>query len=222
MTLEERRTWIARFQGLSTSAAADAMDNLGLPVRHPEGVWPLEPGQPKAAGFAVTMEQKPRRGAFDGTTLAKQARVVDENIGEGDLLVISASEVRVCCTAGGMQAMRMKMQGAAGILTDGSLRDADEIAGMGFPAYLAGTSPLKSTRYIETAGINVPVTVGGVKVFPGDLVLMDRSGVLIISPEDLERVAREAERITALEDRMMEYIKSGMSFAGAKAAAEKE
>ncbi len=220
MTKEEKLKWVRRYSALASANVADAMDNLDIPCRVPAGVWPLNPGQPRTAGFAVTMEQKPRGTPFDGKGLARQAAVIDENLGEGDLLVISAADVRICCTGGGLQAMCMKKKGVSGLLTDGSLRDLDEIAEMGFPAFLSSASPLKSTRYIETAGVNIPVTVGGVRVNPGDLVLMDRSGVLIIPPEKLEEIAGEAERITAEEDRVMENIKAGMSFAAAKKAAE--
>ncbi len=86
-------------------------------------------------------------------------------------------------TGGDLLALRAQLRGVQGELTDGCLRDTDDIAAFGFPAYSAGTAPNKSAYDIETVGVDVPVTLCGVLIFPGDMVVMDRTGVVVVPSE---------------------------------------
>ena len=120
------------------------------------------------------------------------------------------------CTGGALLALRAKSRGVSGELTNGCLRDADEIAELGFPVYCAGTFPVKSARDIETIGVNVPVMLGGVQIIPGDLILMDRTGAVAIPADRIDEVLKEAERINAREAKMEELIRQGMSIVDAR------
>lgn len=208
---EERTYWIENYKKFPTANISDAMDNLGLRSGVVLGLHALDVYQPRAAGFAKTIRQMRRKTAFDGKPLTRQASVIDSQTEFGDLLVIEATGLTDAAICGGMLATRAQLRGVMGELTNGSLRDVDEIAELKFPVYLGGTSPIKSARVIETVGIDVPVSICGVQICPEDLVLMDRTGVVVVPSATLKEVLEEAEKIMAKEDRIEERVRSGMS-----------
>ncbi|MBQ6360404.1 MAG: hypothetical protein IJJ25_04595 [Lachnospiraceae bacterium] len=211
MTTEERRKWIEEYKKYPTGNVSDAMDSLGIRRGAVLGVSRLNADQPKAAGFALTIRQMRRKTAWDGKNLAKQAGIIDRDTQEGDLLVIDMGGIRDVSTGGAMLALRAQMRGVTGELTNGCLRDADEIGELGFPVYCAGTIPVKSGMDIETIGVNVPVMVGGVQICPGDLILMDSTGAVCVPADWLAEVLEAAERIHRKEDRMEAFIRKGHS-----------
>ena len=100
--------------------------------------------------------QKRRSTPWDGVNLAKHGKVIDDKTEPGDLLVISMGGIMDVSTGGDLLALRAQLRGVQGELTDGCLRDTDDIAAFGFPAYSAGTAPNKSAYDIETVGVDVP------------------------------------------------------------------
>lgn len=166
-------TLIPTASGLASTLGADAMDGLGLKRGSVLGLHPIDPSQKRAAGFARTILQKRRSTPWDGVNLAKHGKVIDDKTEPGDLLVISMGGIMDVSTGGDLLALRAQLRGVQGELTDGCLRDTDDIAAFGFPAYSAGTAPNKSAYDIETVGVDVPVTLCGVLIFPGDMVVMD-------------------------------------------------
>lgn len=216
MTQEEKLEWIHVFKKFPTGTISDAMDNLGIRRGAVAGLHPLEPAQPKAAGFALTIRQIRRKTPYDGKSLAGQGGVIDSQIRTGDMLVIDMAGMTDICTGGALLVLRARMRGAAGELTNGCLRDAEEIAELDFPVYCAGTSPVKSAMDVETAGVNVPVMIGGVQISPGDLILMDRTGAVAVPADMLREVSEEAARIREREAKMEELIRSGKTLAEAR------
>ncbi|MCI8512798.1 MAG: hypothetical protein HFE83_12540 [Lachnospiraceae bacterium] len=216
MLPEEKKKWIEEFKKYPTGNVSDAMDKLGIRRGAVLGVHPLEQKQPKAAGFALTVRQVYRRTAYDGTNQACQAQIIDTKTAEGDLLVIDMSGIMNVSTGGALLALRARMRGVMGELTNGCVRDADEIAALEFPVYCAGTIPVKSAMDIETVGVNIPVMIGGVQICPGDLILMDRTGVVCVPGERLAEILEETERICAREEKMDELIRQGHSIVEAR------
>ena len=161
---EERTYWIENYKKFPTSNISDAMDNLGLRSGIVLGLRPLDVYQPRTAGFAKTLRQMRRKTAFDGRSLTKQASIIDSQTEYGDLLVIEATGLTDVATGGAMLATRAQMRGVMGELTNGSLRDIDEIADLKFPVYLGSTSPVKSARFMETVDTDVPVFIGALPV----------------------------------------------------------
>ena len=135
-----------------------------------------------------------------------------DNLGlrSGIVLGLRPLDVYQPRTAGFAKTLR-QMRGVMGELTNGSLRDIDEIADLKFPVYLGGTSPVKSARIMETVDVDVPVFLGGVQICPEDLVLMDRTGVAVVPSAHLKEVLLEAEKIKAKEDRIEANVRGGMS-----------
>lgn len=216
MTLEEKKAWIEAYKKYPTGNVSDAMDNLGIRRGAVLGVHALESAQPRAAGFALTVQQMRRKTAYDGKNLARQGGIIDTETKEGDLLVIDMGGMTDVCTGGALLALRAQLRGVAGELTNGCLRDADEIAALGFPVYCAGTVPVKSAKDVETTGVNVPVMVGGVQICPGDLILMDRTGVVCVPGDRLQEVLDETTKISTREAKMEALIREGYSIADAR------
>ncbi len=216
MTADEKERLQKEYEKIPTGNLSDAMDSLGLRRGAVLGFHPLEPSQPRAAGFALTVKQMRRRTAYDGKNLARQGGIIDQESQPGDLLVIDMNGITDVCTGGAILALRASMRGTVGELTNGCVRDADEIAEMGFPVYCAGTSPVKSAMDIETIGVNVPVVIGNVQICPGDMVVMDRTGVVSVPKERLIDVLEAAKRIQIREERMTEVIRNGGSLKEAR------
>lgn len=208
---EERKYWIENYKKFPSGNISDAMDNLGLRSGVVLGLRPLDMYQPRTAGFAKTLRQMRRKTVFDGKSLTKQASIIDSQTEYGDLLVIEATGINDVSTGGAMLASRAQMRGVMGELTNGCLRDIDEIADLKFPAYIGGTCPVKSARVLETVDVDVPVSIGGVQICPEDLVLMDRTGVVVVPSGNLKEVLEEAEKIKAKEDRIEDLVRKGIS-----------
>ena len=167
-----------------------------------------------------------RRGALDGriapltpkTRLAGTAFTVEVRAGDnlmihaamqiakpGDVLVIDGKGDTTCALMGTIMMNACLQLGITGVVIDAAVRDSEEIVEMGFPVYSVGTNPNGPTKYVP-GRINHPVSVGGVTVHPGDLVIGDADGVTIIEREKapfmlelaVKKVADEQARIATL------------------------
>lgn len=153
------------------------------------------------AGTAVTV-------AIPGTdsTLLHHAISI---LRPGDVLVIDRlGDTRHACLGGGV-AFAAKTAGAVAVVLDGPCTDQDEIIEEGLPVYCTGISPI-TTRLNDLGGaINLPVSCGGVPVLPGDLVLMDPCGVLVLPPDEAPDVLAEAKQRQARTGRFRGRIEQG-------------
>lgn len=216
MTQEEKLQWIQAYMKFPTGNISDAMDQLGIRRGAVLGLHALEPSQPQTAGFAFTIRQMRRKTVFDGKNQARQGGIIDQETQPGDMLVLDMAGMTDVCTGGALLALRAQIQGVSGEVTNGCLRDADEIAALKFPVYCAGTVPVKSALDVETVGVNVPVMMGGIQICPGDLILMDRTGVIVVPADRLLDVLTAAEKIQAREEKMEALIRDGKSLAEAR------
>src|SRR5262245_53222761 len=109
-------------------------------------------------------------------------------------------------SAGGILVTRLWKRGAAGIVTDGGLRDSPQIARMPFPAYHAAAAAPTNLIKHHAVDLNVPIACGEVPVYPGDIVVGDDEGVAVIPQHIAEEVAEEAFEQTAFEDFVQEKV----------------
>lgn len=207
----ERLELLDRLSHLPTGNLADAMCNLSIPVRTVDGIPPLQKNQRRTAGYALTMQQVMRKDPYGQLGLVQHLRVIDEVLQDGDLLVFDIGGQMNVCATGALFSRRAKMRGARGFLVNGCMRDLEELYELDFPIHLLGGNPLKSASVLETVGINVPVQIKGTQIKPGDVIVMDATGILVISPEDAENVCLEAERIAKGESEILEKVKRGNS-----------
>ena len=145
---------------------------------------PLAPLPGLIAGTAVTL-------AIPGTDSTLLHHAISA-IRPGDVLVIDRlGDTRHACLGGGV-AFAAKTAGAVAVILDGPCTDPDEIIEVGLPVFCTGVSPI-TTRLNDLGGaMNLPVSCGEVPVLPGDLVLMDPCGALIIAQDEMDQVLAEA------------------------------
>ena len=201
-----REPIVERLLKLDTCAVADGMDRLGL-AGATYGVRPMWLC-PKIVGRAVTMKIKPV-----GLDKPKQhlGTLPIDVAQPGDVIVIDNGGRPDTSCWGGLLALAAKTKGISGVVIDGACRDIDESRELGFPVYARGAVPMTARGRVMQESHNQEIEFAGVQVHPGDLVIADGSGVVIIPRPKEEDVVREAESVAATEARMAEGIRQGMS-----------
>ena len=218
--LMTKKELIEGYKGIPTANICDAMDQLGLPLGVISELLPISATQKQAVGFAVTLKQMERHQAAEGKSLATHSQVVDDEISYGDILVIDNNGRRDVCTGGALLARRAKMRGASGYVINGCLRDIREIVELDFPVHLVGANPVKSVPHLQTVGVNIPVEIHGVQINPGDLIITDDTGIVVVPIIYAEKVLEKAKEIHAKEIQLDKLVASGMSFAEAAVKAK--
>ncbi|MCZ8259148.1 MAG: ribonuclease activity regulator RraA, partial [Beijerinckiaceae bacterium] len=117
-------------------------------------------------------------------------------------------------SAGSILVTRLMKRGVAGVVTDGGFRDSPEIAEMPFPAYHNRPSAPTNLTLHQALDINVPIGCGDVPVWPGDVMVGDREGVIVIPAGIAAEIADEAVEMTAFEDFVLEKVQGGRSILG--------
>lgn len=195
---------VARLRRLDACAVSDALDKLGL-TGTSDGIHPLT-GLAKIAGRVVTVKlvaadkAKPKRhlctAAIEGATA-------------GNVIVVEHHDRDDCAGWGGILSLAAKERGLAGTIVDGLARDVDESREAGYPVFARAATPRTARGRIVEAAWNVPVTIGGVEVSAGDLVIADGSGVVFVAREREREVLEAAELIAAREHAMARAVKDG-------------
>lgn len=201
---------LAAFRRLGDLAGAtsDAMDKLGIAGAIPAAV--LRPQLPtvRMVGQAITLRNEPLQIAplEAATRGVSQLALNDAHAlaGKGDVLVIQG--IDGVSSMGGNSARVGHAAGEAGAVVDGCVRDIDQSRSIGYPIWARGVSPITGKWRIRGAEINGPVTIAGVTVYPGDLVLADDSGVCFVPFARAAEVLRLAEEISAKDDAMQASI----------------
>jgi regulator of RNase E activity RraA len=182
----------------------------------------------KAAGFqaAILADVAGRRGTLNGRIcalspsmkLAGPAFTVEVRAGDnlmihaamtiakpGDVLVIDGKGDRSCALMGALMMNQCKVMGLAGVVVDAAVRDTEELRELGFPVFSVGSNPNGPTKFVP-GRINWPVSVGGISVHPGDLVVGDADGVVVIEREKAHTLLGLAAKKVADETTRMKDI----------------
>ena len=195
---------IERLRKLDTCSVSDALDRFGLPGAV-IGLAPLTI-RGRVAGPVVTvklgapMDDLPKRHLGAGAVMASQA---------GDIIVV---EHRGRCDVsgwGGLLSRGAVKKGVAAVIVDGACRDLDESLEFGLPVYARAAVPVTARGRVAEHSFNEAITVGGVAVCPGDLVLADGSGVVFVAAARAPAVIAAAEDIYAREQLMAAAIERG-------------
>jgi len=201
-----REPIIERLIKLDTCAVSDALDSLGLKG----ATWGVRPQWqcPKIAGRAVTMKIKPA-GLQQPTQHLGTAPI--EAAHPGDVIVIdNGGKLEFSCW-GGLLALSAKLKGVSGVVIDGASRDIDEARELEFPVYARSVVPMTARNRVVQESYNQEIQFAGVQCRPGDLVLADGSGIIIIPKEKEAEVVAAAEGIYAKEQEMAAGIRQGYS-----------
>lgn len=207
-----------KLKTVSTATIATCLFKLGLRNQFIQDVKPLAKGKPTMVGEAFTLRYIPAREDLNPITVFRDPkhpqRVAVETCPEGSVMVIDSRKDPRAASAGSILASRLMIRGAAGIVTDGGFRDSAEIAQLAMPAYHVRPSAPTNLTLHQAIDINVPIGCGDVAVFPGDVIIGDDDGVMVIPAHLADAVADEAVRMTLYEDFVTESVLEGHSIIG--------
>ena len=183
----------AKLESCPVASLSQQLRRKGLNNVSIDGVRPL-PGAGKIVGTAKTLRFIPNREDLftsHGGGYNAQKRAFDA-VGEGEVIVIEARGDRTAGTLGDILALRAHANGAAGVITDGGVRDYDAVAAVGLPVYAAGPHPAVLGRRHVPWDHDLTISCGGATVQPGDIIVADSDGALVIPPHVAEEVADAA------------------------------
>lgn len=216
--IKQTRNYQEDFKTISTATLATALFKRGLKNQCIQNVKPLHTSGKKLIGIAFTLRYIPAREDLNTLEVFKNQdhpqRVAVETCPEGSVLVIDSRKDARAASAGSILITRLMMRGCAGTVTDGGFRDSEEIASLNFPTYHSRPSAPTNLTLHQAIGINEPIACGDVAVFPGDLLVGDADGVIVIPQHLIEELATECLAMTQFEDFVMEEVKNGVSIRG--------
>ena len=203
---------------VSTATLCTALFKRGLRNQFIQDVRPLNPTLPNMVGPAFTLRYIPAREDLNPMTVfenrAHPQRKAVEECPPGSVFVIDSRKDARAASAGGILISRLMKRGVAGVVTDGGFRDSPEIAKFSMPAYHHRPSAPTNLTLHQALDINVPIGCGDVAVWPGDIVVGDAEGVIVIPAGIVDSVADEAVQMTAFEDFVTEKVLEGRSILG--------
>ena len=178
----------------------------------------MSPLRESMVGEAFTLRYIPAREDLNPVSVFQDPehpqRMAIENCPVDSVLVIDSRNNPKAASAGSILVTRLMKRGVAGIVTDGGFRDSHEIAALDFPAFHQRPSAPTNLTLHQALDINVPVGCGEVAVFPGDIIVGDQDGVMVIPQEIIEDVVEECEQMTLFEAFVMERVSQGASIIG--------
>jgi regulator of RNase E activity RraA len=203
---------------VSVATLTTALFKRGLRNQFIQDVHPVNPRLGNMVGEAFTLRYIPAREDLNPIGVFKDRahpqRKAIEECPPGAVMVIDSRKDARAASAGSILVARLMKRGCAGIVTDGGFRDSPEIARLSIPAYHhRPASPTNLTRH-QALDIDVPIGCGDAPVFPGDVIVGDAEGVVVIPANIADDIAAEAVEMTAFEDFVTEEVLKGRSILG--------
>jgi 4-hydroxy-4-methyl-2-oxoglutarate aldolase len=194
-----------RLARLDTCTVSDALDRLGLTgtVHEIRPTWTSS----RVAGRVVTVQV--RRSEPGEEPSAHLGAAAIELSHPGDVIVVAAEGMVHAAGWGGLMSLAATLKGVEGIIVDGACRDVDDSRELGLPVFARTAVPTTGRGRVVEVATQVPVTVAGVHVSPGDLIVADASGVVFVSGERAEEVLAVAADLTVKEARMASELRLG-------------
>jgi regulator of RNase E activity RraA len=204
---------------VSTATLTTQLFKRGLRNTFMQGVAPLASHRgANLVGPAFTLRNIPSREDIDVLELFADPEYAQrkcvETIPAGHVLVQDCRGERGSASFGSILSLRLKVRGVAGMVSDGPVRDSSTIAALGMPVFCAGASAPPNLIRHHAVDINVPIGCGGVAVFPGDIIVGDADGVVVIPFRMAADVARAAAEQEQLEVFLTGRIREGAALPG--------
>jgi 4-hydroxy-4-methyl-2-oxoglutarate aldolase len=190
---------IEAYRSITTASVADALWGLGISGHMTHEIKPFM--KVKIVGPAVTVREEP---TSERVPPSHALELIDHSV-PGSVIVIAIGGFRDVAVWGGLMTAGAVVNGLEGAVLDGGVRDVEEIErDFGFPVFSRSISPATTVGRFKTVAANEPVNVGGVTVNPGDLIVGDRDGVVVVPVGLVETVLKDAQDI---EDREREQTR---------------
>ena len=208
----------AKLKTVSTATLMTCLFKRGLRNQFIQDVHPLNPDGAAMVGEAFTLRYIPAREDLNPISVFQDPkhpqRVAVETCPPGAVLVIDSRKDARAASAGSILVSRLMKRGCAGIVTDGGFRDSPEIARLAIPAYHHRPSAPTNLTLHQPMDINVPIGCGDAPVFPGDVLVGDGDGVVVLPAHLAAEIADEAVEMTAYEDFVTEAVMKGRTIIG--------
>jgi regulator of RNase E activity RraA len=203
---------------VSVATICTALFKRGLKNQFIQGLYPLNTNLPNMVGFAYTVRYIPAREDLNTLEVFKNPkhpqRVAIEECPKDHVLIFDSRKDPRAASAGAILITRLMVKGCAGVVTDGGFRDSNEIKNLLIPSYhYRPSSPTNLTLH-QAIDINVPIGCGDVAVWPGDLIVGDKEGVVVIPTNIIEEIANQVNPMTIYEDYVIEKVRNGSSIKG--------
>ena len=207
-----------KYEGVSTATLCTALFKRGLRNQFIQDVRPLSQKAKNMVGQAFTLRYIPAREDLNQISVFQNPdhpqRAAVEQCPPGSVLVMDSRKDARAASAGSILVSRLMVRGVAGVVTDGGFRDSPEIAELDIAAYHSRPSAPTNLTLHQALDINKPIGCGDVAVWPGDVVVGDREGVIIVPSGIADEIADEAVEMTAFEDFVTEEVLKGRSIIG--------
>jgi regulator of RNase E activity RraA len=207
-----------KLKGVSTATICTALYKRGLRKQMIQDVHPLNKSLGNMVGEAFTLRYIPAREDLNPISVfanpAHPQRKAVEDCPPGAVMVIDSRKDPRAASAGSILVSRMMVRGCAGLVTDGGFRDAPEIANLKIHTYHNRPSAPTNLTLHQAIDINVPIGCGDAPVWPGDVIVGDGEGVVVIPAGIADEIATETVEMTAFEDFVTEQVLAGRSIVG--------
>ena len=207
-----------KLAAVSTATLTTVLFKRGFRNAFIGGIKLLNPDAPRLVGPAYTLRYIPARedldhiGVFEDRSHPQRKGV--EECPPGAVFVIDSRNDPKAASAGGILVTRLMKRGIAGVVTDGGFRDSGEIARLPFPTYHREPSAPTNLIRHHAVDLNVPIGCGDVPVYPGDIMVGDEEGVVVIPQGIADEVADEAFEQTVFEDFVQAKVEEGRTIFG--------
>ena len=196
---------LEQYAALDTATVSDALDICGLPPGQ-GGLRPMW-GRPRIAGFAATVELEPLAGDHAGAHVLAE---VIAQAGAGNIMVVATGGRTDVSSWGGIVSVGSAVRSIRGVVTDGTCRDVDQARELAFPVFARGQVPVTARGRLRQKSAGAPVRLGQVMVSPGDVVLADEGGVVVIPRERAGEVLEAARGVRAREEQIQREVRAGV------------
>jgi len=207
-----------KLRHVSTATLSTALFKIGLRNQFLQDVHPIAFKGRNMVGQAYTLRYIPAREDLNPITVFQDPthpqRVGIEECPPDYVMVIDSRKDARAASAGSILVTRLMKRGAAGIVTDGGFRDAPEIGKLDMPSYHHRPAAPTNLTIHQAIELNGPIGCGDVAVFPGDVIVGDGEGVIVIPLHLVDEIADEATEMTAFEDFVSEMVNNGATIVG--------
>src|SRR3954463_10900971 len=207
-----------KLKKVATPTLATALYKRGLRQQWIQDVRCINPAAVPMVGEAFTLRYMPAREDLNPIEIFRDRnhpqRVAVEQCPPGAVMVMDSRKDPRAASAGSILITRLAVRGCAGVVSDGGFRDTYEISQLDMPCYHCRPSAPTNLTLHEAIDINVPIGCGDAPVFPGDVIVGDSDGVMVIPAHLADEIANEAFEMTAFEDFVAEQVGKGRGIFG--------
>ena len=201
------------YKNVSVATICTALFKRGLRNQFIQDVVPLNIYMPNMVGLAYTVRYIPAREDLNLLEVFKNPehpqRLAIEECPKDYVMVFDSRKDARAASAGAILITRLMVRGCAGVVTDGGFRDSDEIKSIKMPTYHKRPSSPTNLTLHQAIDINVPIGCGDVAVWPGDLIVGDKEGVVVVPSNIIKELSNEVKSMTQYEDYVTKILKSG-------------